>query len=439
MAGLFMKSNRIHILVLIFSCVLVFLYGCRKKPADNSITFAVGGTPSELEFWNVLIKQFEQDSGITVDILRQPTDTDLRRQGLMTSLKSRKSKPDVFLLDVAWVGQFASSGWLAELDSGMEAAQIDRQGFFKKVMDQVDTYKGNLVALPVYVDGGLLYYRSDLLAGEGISQPPQTWQQLLEHSLAIQEKLRRDNPDFYGFAFMGAQYEGLICSWLEFAVSAGGGIELENGQVQLNTPENRKATAFMRDLIHEYEICPPNTYTDMKEEQVRSRFEVGNALFARNWPYAWVLFHSDDSPVQDRFGIAALPHFTGGKSVSTLGGWHVGINTYSERKTDAFKLVSFITSYETQKKLVENLGWNPGRVDLYDDPELMKTMPHLPRLREIFMHLHARPNVPYYTLVSEVLQRRLNAVLSGRMAVEEALERAENECSDIVERYAGTD
>jgi multiple sugar transport system substrate-binding protein len=432
-------SSKTNLLVVVLILCCFFTVGCGKKPADNTVTFAVGGAPAELEFWNELIKQFELQSGITVDLLRQPTDTDMRRQGLMTSLKSRKSRPDVFLMDVAWLGQFAASDWLEPLDKYMQAAEIDPNAFFEKVMKQADTYNGNLIALPVYVDGGVLYYRRDLLIDRGIKEPPQTWEKLLQYSKAIQSDMRRNNPDFYGFVFQGAQYEGLICCWLEFAASAGGGIVFENGNIKLNTPSNVMATGFMYQLIHKHGICPPNTFTEMKEEQVRTWFQSGDALFERNWPYAWPLHQQQDSPVRNKIDVAPLPHFGDGQSRSTLGGWHIGINTYSENKKAAFRLVQFVTSYQTQKKLAAKLGWNPGRADLYNDAELVEQIPHLPKLRKIFLNLHARPNVPYYTLISEILQRRINAVLSGKMTAAEAMAEAQAECSEVVQRYTQTD
>ena len=54
----------------------------------------------------------------------------------------------------------------------------------------------------------------------------------------------------------------------------------------------------MRDLIHRDGVSPPSTYTGMKEEEVRLFFQSGNALFERNWPYAWPLHEAQGSPVR---------------------------------------------------------------------------------------------------------------------------------------------
>jgi multiple sugar transport system substrate-binding protein len=43
-------------------------------------------------------------------------DTGLHRQSLIVPLSTRKTDPDVFLMDVAWLAQFAASRWLTPLD-----------------------------------------------------------------------------------------------------------------------------------------------------------------------------------------------------------------------------------------------------------------------------------------------------------------------------------
>jgi len=420
--------------VLIVLGVMILLIGCGEK-GEKVVTFAVGGAPAELDFWETLIQEFENESGTRVRMLRQPTDTDQRRQGLVIPMKSRKKDPDIFLMDVAWLAQFAASGWLEELDTYIEKERIDLGSFFSKVVNLADKYEGMLVALPVYVDGGLLYYRKDLLKKHGINGPPRTWDRLLDHSVKVQKAIRAKNPQFYGFVWQGAQYEGLVCNFIEFAGSNGGGILFEDGRILLNVPANIEAVQFMRDLIHKHKISPPNTFTEMKEEEVRTFFQSGDALFERNWPYAWSLHQREDSKVKGRVGIASLPHFPSGKSVSTLGGWHIGISRYSDLKRESFRLVKFVVSYGVQKRLALELGWNPGRRDVYTDSDVIEKLPHFVRLREVFENAQPRPNVPYYTQISEVVQRYVNKILAGELSAQDGLEAAEREAQKVVERY----
>jgi multiple sugar transport system substrate-binding protein len=416
-----------------FLGLVLLALSCSRETGE--VTLMIGGAPAELDYWEALLQDFNEETGLTVSIMRQPTDTDQRRQSLLVPLKAGESDPDIFLMDIIWIGQFAASGWLESLDRLAEKDGFELTAFFKGIIDFADRFEGELVALPVYIDAGLLYYRTDLLEQYGYHSPPVTWGELVETSLKVQEGEREANPDFWAFVWQGAQYEGLICTFLEFSLSNGGSLVDAGGSLTLDRTENVEALTFMRDLIAGHAISPPNTYTEMKEEEVRSAFQGGNALFERNWPYAWGLHQDEGSAVKDRVGISLLPRFEGGHHVAALGGWHIGISRSSDSKEAAWKLVKFVVSRKAQLGFALNLGWNPARQDLYDAPEIVRDVPHLVKLRDVFETASARPNVPYYSLLSRVLQQKVNAALAGTATPQEALEAAQKEGLDVSERY----
>jgi multiple sugar transport system substrate-binding protein len=420
----------IKIWILIWSVTAAGLIFACSPADDKAVVFAVGGAPSEVSFWEELLRDFERQSGVRVELLRQPADTDQRRQGLVIALNARQPDPDVFLMDVAWLGLFSASHWLEPLENDVDAAP-----FFQRVINLVDRQQGHLIALPVYLDCGILYYRRDLLQRFRLPGPPNTWKQLLSQALAVQRGMRKTNPRFYGFVWQGAQYEGLVCNFMEFSGSRGGFIE-QNGKLQLDVAANRTALAFMRDLIWQYRISPPSTYTEMKEEQVRLYFQAGDALFERNWPYAWSLHQSPDSKVRNKTGIASLPAPSDGERVAALGGWHIGVSPFSDRKSQAMQFVRFVTSYETQKKMVLQMGWNPGRINLYDDPDILQQAPHYRELKNILKTARPRPLLPYYTQVSAIAQRYISSVLARRLSPGNALSAAQREIDALQERYS---
>jgi len=398
--------------------------------AAGAVIFAVGGAPSEVSFWEELLRDFQRQSGVRAALLRQPADTDQRRQGLVIALNARRPEPDVFLMDVAWLGLFVASRWLEPLDDRVDAAP-----FFQRVIRLVDRHQGHLMALPVYLDCGLLYYRRDLLARFRLPGPPETWPELLSYARTVQEAMRPTNPRFYGFVWQGAQYEGLVCNFMEFSGS-GGGFRRQGGRLRLDAAANRAALNFMHDLIWRDRVSPPSTYTEMQEEQVRLYFQAGNALFERNWPYAWSLHQRPGSKIRNKIGLAPLPAPAQGRRVSALGGWHIGLSRFSERKPQALKFIRFVTSYDTQKQIMRRMGWNPGREDLYAAPDILKQAPHYRQLKAIFQHAVPRPLLPYYTQVSAIVQRYLNRVLADRMSARNALESAQAEIDALQRRYA---
>jgi multiple sugar transport system substrate-binding protein len=426
-------KGHLRILIVCLVGLVAFWTTCSRE--SSHVTLMIGGAPAELDYWEQIVQQFSEASGIPVKIMRQPTDTDQRRQSLLIPLEAGQDDPDVFLMDIVWIGQFAASGWLLDLDDYIEQDNFSLDAFFGSIIEFADRFEGATVALPVYIDAGLLYYRTDLVERYGYKGAPGTWEELAEWSVRIQGEERKANPDFWAFVWQGAQYEGLVCNFLEYALSNGGSLVDSSGRLTLDRPENIEALRFMKYLISSYAISPPNTYTEMKEEESRTLFEGGNALFERNWPYAWSLHQAAGSNVRNRVGIALLPKFRGGRHVAALGGWHIGISEKSDCKAGSWELVKFVVSRPTQLGFAVKLGWNPARRDLYDAPEISRDLAHLVRLKEVFENASARPNVPYYSRLSRVLQSNVSAALSGMVLPEQALRTAQEEALEVVQTY----
>jgi multiple sugar transport system substrate-binding protein len=416
----------------LLAAVLLSAGGCTEP--ERRLTFWVGGAPQEVDYWETLVGEFEVRSGVEVEVIRQPAATDQRKQGLVIALASQRPDPDVFLMDIIWITQFVRSDWLEPLDAYFQEAPLHPRLFFQSVVDRVDRHEGRYFALPAFLDIGLLYYREDLLQRYGFSGPPATWDELVQQALKVQAAERRRNPNFNGFVWQGAQYEGLVCTFLEFITTHGGGM-MTDGKVDLTRSGNLPALQFMQDLIRRWRISPPNTYTEMQEEEVRRSFQRGNALFERNWLYAWSLHQKAGSAVRGRIGLTALPHVPGARTAATLGGWHLGISKYSDAKDRAWRLATFLLSRETQKKLLTNLGWYSGRKDVYTDPEVRRNVANIEQLQQIVDRAVSRPDLAYYDHVSRIIQRYVNDCLSGKKQARQALADMQREIDQIEEFY----
>jgi hypothetical protein len=57
-------------------------------------------------------------------------------------------------MDIAWIGLFSAADWPAPL-----GAKLETTSFFHRVIETVDRPAGRLIAVPVYMDADILYYR----------------------------------------------------------------------------------------------------------------------------------------------------------------------------------------------------------------------------------------------------------------------------------------
>jgi multiple sugar transport system substrate-binding protein len=414
----------IPLLWAVLPCVLLLLLllplpGCPGRDGSRegrvTIVFKHGKIAGDPESFTKLIALFEDlNPDIRVKDEPLPATTDEQHQFYAINMEGESSDFDVLSMDVVWVPEFARAGWLRDLSDLLPPAR--RDSFFSAPMAAV-TYGGNVYAIPWYIDAGVLYYRKDLLDKYGFT-PPATWQELLRAASHI----TRTETDVYGFIWQGKQYEGLVCNVLEYMWGNGGDV-IQAGRVVLDSPQNREALGFMKDLISRYRVSPELVTTSI-EETTRHIFGNGRAVFMRNWPYAWTIFERPDSPVRGRVGVVMLPSFPGRVAASTLGGWQLGVNAFSRHPREAERFIQFLTSYESQKALALTVGYKPTLRSLYADPELRSAQPFMANLYEIMEHARPRPVTPYYMMISQVLQPEFSAALAGVKTTEDALASA---------------
>jgi trehalose/maltose transport system substrate-binding protein len=311
----------------------------RKKYHGQKVTFvgdaAVGASHKrDLK----LVARFRKDTGINVKLVPHPAQSDAAYQQLVRNFGSKSSSIDVMMLDVVWPGAFAP--YLVNLKPKLgKASKAHAQGIV-----QNDTIGGKLVAMPWFGDFGILYYRKDLLRKYGYSKPPTTWAQLFAMGKKIQDGEQKSNKNFYGFVYQGNSYEGLTCDALEWVASAGGGNFIDNGKV---TIDNSKAAQILDAMRTQVGRITPRGVTSFDEEGARNVFAAGDAMFMRNWPYAYAA--NLTTPVKGKYGVTVLPHGASGHSVGTVGGWQLGVSKYSKHKDAAIELVRYLTSPGVQR------------------------------------------------------------------------------------------
>jgi multiple sugar transport system substrate-binding protein len=376
----------------------------------------IGGASKEI------IDRFEKlNPNIKIEMVEGPSATNVRENMYSTSFMGGESTYDVVLMDVIWVPKFAAQGWLRPLDDWFPKEEQDE---FLPGDILGSTYKGNVYRVPTQSDGGMLYYRKDLLQKAGLNVP-QTWDEMVAAAKKIQSP-----PNVWGFVFQGKQYEGLVCDFLELVWGNGGRVLDDEGKVVLDSPAAVEALTWLVDAVHEDGISPEGVLT-YQEEEARNMFQEGKAVFMRNWPYAWNLVQGGDSPVRGKVGI--IPMVRGkGQSAATLGGWGYGISKFSKNPEAAWKFIQFATSVESLKLQYMRGGIIPTRRVLFRDPDVIKKSPHYKELYEVLARARPRPVHPAYARISDSLQLHVSAALSRQETPQEAIAAAAKEIRNFV-------
>src|SRR5689334_8698163 len=354
--------------------------------AATTVAISCGSVGIEFDVCRQGAEAWAQKTGNAVRLISTPNDTNERLALYQQLLSAKSGDIDVFQIDVIWPGILASH--FVDLTPKIDAAVLNEH--FKPIVEN-DMVKGQLIAMPWFTDAGLLYYRKDLLEKYG-SKVPETWQDMTETAKLIQDGERKAGNDrMTGYVFQGRAYEGLTCNALEWLDSfRAGTIVDENGKVTVNNPKAEAALTLAKSWVND---ISPQGVLNYSEEESRGVFQSGNAVFMRNWPYAWPLANAGDSPVKGKIGVASLPKGgADGKHTGALGGWQLAVSKYSKNQDAAIDLVKYLTSKEEQKRRALVGSYNPTIVALYDDPEIIEENPFFKELKETFLNAVARPS-----------------------------------------------
>jgi multiple sugar transport system substrate-binding protein len=395
--------------------------GCSPRGnGDVALTFAAGNDPSGAT--KSLIEEYNASHpGVTVKFQAMPANTDTQHDAYVTYLSAGESSIDLYSLDVIWTAEFARAGWVRKVPPSL----IEVDEFLAGPIGSV-TYEGELYAVPWFTDAGVLYYRKDLLEEAGIPVP-QTWSDFLAACRSVALPRGMD-----GFVWQGARYEGMVCDFLEFLWGLGGRIEASDLESRPREVEDKivetieMMRAFIDDGISSESVL---TY---KEEDSRRVFTEGEALFHRNWPYAWSMAEGAESKVKGRVGIAPLAHAAGDTGYSAIGGWNVAVSSYTEHPDEAFEFLAFITGERALKLRAIKGAYLPTRKSTYSDPEVLEADPHFARFFEVFRNTRNRPKSPRYPRASDVIQENVHGALSGEIDPRPAARAIVSELAEIL-------
>ncbi len=348
-----------------------------------------------------------------VTITELPESADDQRDAMVRNAQAKSKEYTVLNLDVVWTAEFAANRWVVQLPQD----QFDLKNFLEPAVNTAK-YRGNLYAVPVYSDGGLLFYRKDLLTAAGITDAPKTWDEMKSDCSKI--KALPGNANLGCYAGQFDKYEGLTCNFSEAVQSAGGSILDESGKPTVDTAEAKDGLNFLVNGVKDGEI--PQAAVTYQEEPSRRAFQDGELIFLRNWPYVYAKATATDgsSKINGKFDVSPLPGKSG-PGVSTLGGHNFAISSFAENKATALDFIKFFTSEDSERSNLLATSQAPTRTSLYDDQELVAKFPYLTTLKESILTAVPRPQAVKYGDVTAAIQEAAYGAINGDKSTDDAL------------------
>jgi len=421
---------------------VIFLGGCRlgestagkrgisTPGAGPSLTVMAMTEGSNAKFENDVLHEFAGAGGYQIRYLPYLGSNNECLEMYRQLFEERSSQPDICEIDIIWPAILAND--LVDLTPYLGA---DIKAFPPELIESF-TIGGRLVALPTYLDTGLLYYRSDLLRKYGFRKPPATWDELGRMASIIQAGERRAGKrDFWGFVWQGEAGEGLTCDALEWQSSEGGGHIIEpDGTIRVYNPA--AIHALERAVSWIGAISPPGVVSYGEDDSLNV-WQSGNAAFMRGWLYGYGSMRDPSCSVHDRFGVALLPGGPGGRS-RVLGDMAVAVSKYSKHRAEAVAAIRNLTSARNEAMRARQAGSVPTRLMLQNRLDVMDQTPFSGLLaQDVLTGIVARPSVitgRSYEAVSRAYYTAIHAALTRQETPREALAGLEKQLVQITGR-----
>ena len=226
---------------------------------------------------------------------------------------------------------------------------------------------GKQLGVDYHLGAYLMYYNKDLLDQAGIDADAiKTWDDYVAAGKAFKEKF----PDK---AWTAVESRSIFSAY-GLMYQNGGHVYDADGKLVLNSPENAEALQFMSDLVNVDKIAIEATAGDINSAEFQAEFPNGN--IASIWMPQWYMTRfPDNMPTMcGHMIVRPMPLWKEGGFTTTMGGGTATTVTDQTPEAEqglAKEFVAFAKlTHDGQKAVYTDLGFDPYRTDVYDDPTL---------------------------------------------------------------------
>ncbi|NHZ90025.1 extracellular solute-binding protein [Massilia sp. CCM 8733] len=402
------------------SALALLLAGCERRK-DGPVELRLWAMGREGEVVKELLADFEKiNPGIRIKVQQLPW---LSAQEKLLTAFAGDVTPDLCQLGNTWIPQFAALGAIEPLGD-----RIDRAGgvmsadYFPGIWasNQIDA---RLFGVPWYVDTRLIYYRKDLLLEAGVAKPPASWAEWLEAMRAVKQR----SPQNYGVLLPLNEYEQL----LSLALQQDAPLLREGGRFgDFRHADFRATLQFYLDIF-KAGLAPRLSATAISN--VWDEFAKGLFTFYISGPWNIGEFKRRLPPDKQHTWMTAPLPGPHGPGASVAGGASLVVFKASQHKEEAWKVIEYLSQPEVQRRFYQITGNLPPRRSAWADPAL-RGDPYSAAFREQLERAKSPPKVPEWERIGTEMRIVTEALVAGRMTVEQAVTELDARTDRILEK-----
>jgi multiple sugar transport system substrate-binding protein len=324
------------------------------KQADTTITIIKGPHhPDDAKFWDAMKQEFE---AAHPDITLNPTFFNWPTMDAELTAGYAGEPPDVVYLVDLVLAKFVNAGQVADItamvDTGDYAAE---KAAIAPFTWDVTSFDGKTYGVGALGAAFGIFYNTDLLEAAGITEFPQTRDELVEAAKALK------TDQIWGFQFRDSFTDYAHWDWLPYVHNDDADVMTADLKSQNLDPAAAAATQYLADMRLVHKVSPEAGAYDWNGS--KALFEAGRiAILHDEYPQAVVW--EVDKPVNFGLGVAQAPATTDGGKRSTMGNFgYATISEKSPNKEAAWEVVKWWTSADVINPYAAKIGLQTVRTD----------------------------------------------------------------------------
>lgn len=424
-----MRTFSKTIMLFVAMVLMASLASCGgAKPTAGPVTIHVmtmdqaGLKPAEID---QIARDFEAQNP-DIKVVMEYVGYDYVHDKIVTGMAAKPPAYDAAMIDVIWPDEFIKAGYLLDVTDRVTPEM--KSGMFPASWNGI-TRNGKIYGMPWLMDVKYFMYNKDMLQKAGITDPPKTWEELVDQAKTIKDKGIVEYPVIWSWN----QKEGVVCDYAVLLYGNGGSFLDASGKPAFNNDKGVQALEWMKQTIDDGLSNPSSVSSD--ENAVEADFLAGKSAFAVNWLFQYS--DSNDASKSQIVGQAAfapMPVFQAGADAGVKGSSVDGSSAFAIMATTPYpdqtwKFLTYLASNDVQIKYSAEMlpVW---QIDFQGDA--LKTLEAanptnpvtVPAFLAQFPYANERPTVPYYNEASAALQLAIQEALTGVKSPKDALDEA---------------
>ena len=391
------------------------------------------GSKTAVKFW-AMGAEGEHVQKLMPEFYRRYPGIEVKIQGIPWTAAHEKlltayagnSLPDLCQLGNTWIPEFKLLNALENLNARLaNATTIKRENYFPGIW-VTNVIDSAVFGIPWYVDTRLLFYRKDILAQAGYKNPPRTWDEWFEVSKKIKQlpgarekyALLLPTNEWTPFVLTGLQTGSLL-------------LKEENRYGNFSGAQFSRAFSFLMQFYRD-KLAPvgvtqvTNIYQGLAEGffamYITGPWNIGE--FQRRLPAA----------LQDQWMTAPMPGPDANTpGVSLAGGSSLVMFKNSTKKTEAWKLIEYLSEASQQLKFYKITGDLPAVRAAWTDTAFINNV-YIQAFYQQLEHVVPTPMIPEWEQIAMKVQQYAEAASGEHLSVTEALQALDREVDIILEK-----